>query len=143
MLATPITGWTDGREPIPVDVSGVKNVPSLIRAIKKAAGNLLPDSVKDAEFRAEIARVFVKNARAAAAQGYRVPRWVLNRLPNQRVVFPVLGIAFFAIHGIYFAVPVSTIIVAVIASIVLMTVAISAAIKAMVEEVKEKTKDRI
>lgn len=138
LLFAPGFSLADESKAIEVDVAGVSNVPSLITAIKKAAGGLLPNSVKDAEFRAEIARVFVQNARAAAEKGYRIPKWVLEKLPHHRkVVFPFLGVATFAILGVLFTVPVSTIIIAVLASMVIMSVAVSAAIKAMVNKPRQ------
>lgn len=125
-------------KPIEVNVEGVTNVKSLIRAMRTAAGGLLPDSIKDSEFRAEIARVFVKNARAAAEQGYKVPKWVLERLHLRKVVFPFLGLATFFIAGILFTVPVSTIIIAVLASMAIMTVAVTAAIGEAVKPTNKK-----
>ena len=118
--------------PIQVDVSGVKDVPSLIAAIKKSAGSLLPASVTDETFYKEFANSFVKNARAAADLGYSIPQWVLDKLPSQRkVVVPLLGVAVFMLGGVLFAVPVSTVILAVLASIFLLGAAIISAISAL------------
>lgn len=118
--------------PIQVDVSQVKDVPTLIAAIKKSAGNLLPASITDETFYKEFANSFVKNARAAADLGYAIPRWVLDKLPPQRkVVLPFLGVAMFMLGGVAFAVPVSTVIIAVLASIVLLGSAIISAIGAL------------
>ncbi len=118
--------------PIQVDVSDVKDVPSLIAAIKKSAGSLLPASIADETFYKEFANTFVKNARAAADIGYSIPKWVLEKLPPQRkVVFPALGIAVFMFSGVLFAVPVTTVIIAVLASILLLGSAILTAIGAL------------
>lgn len=118
--------------PIEVDVRDVKDVPSLIAAIRKSAGNLLPNSFKDENFYDWIAEKFVHNARAAADLGYKIPQWVLDKLPPKRnVVLPLLGVALFTYAGIAFAVPVSTLIIAVLASIVLMTMALGKAITAL------------
>jgi len=118
--------------PIQVDVSGVKDVPSLIAAIKKSAGSLLPASITDETFYREFANSFVKNARAAAELGYSIPKWVLDKLPPQRkVVLPFLGVAVFMVAGVALAVPVSTIIIAVLASIILLGSAIISALSAL------------
>lgn len=118
-------------EPIMVDVSGVTDVPSLILAIKKAAGGLLPTSIKDEIFHAEFAKIFVNNARAAYERGFHVPQWILNKLPARRVLFViplVLGVAVLMINGVSFSVAVETIFTAILASIVLMASSISNAI---------------
>jgi hypothetical protein len=117
--------------PIKVDVSGVDSVPKLIQAIKKAAGGRLPDNMPDAEFISEFARTFVQNARAAAENGFKIPQWVLDKLPTRKVVFPVLGVLIFTPYGIPLAIPVATVIYAVLGSIVLMTTAILGAISAL------------
>lgn len=115
--------------PINVDISNVKDIPSLILAIKQSAGNLIPTSIKNEDFFAEFADVFVKNARAAADHGYAIPQWILDKLPpNKKVVFPILGVAILTISGVQVAIPVATLIVAVLASIPLMMVAILSAI---------------
>ena len=111
-------------EPISVDVSDVKDVPSLIRAMKTAAGNLLPNNIKDKDFYSEFARIFVENARAAADKGYPIPKWVLDKLPQRKVIFPFLGVVTFPIWGVYYTVAVGAIVEAVIWSIVFMTVEI-------------------
>jgi hypothetical protein len=108
-------------------------VPKLIQAIKKAARGRLPDSMPDTEFISEFARTFVQNARAAAENGFKIPQWVLDKLPARKVVFPVLGVMIFTAYGIPFAIPVATVIYAVLGSIVLMTTAILAAIRALVQ----------
>lgn len=126
--------------PIEVDVSNVKDIPSLIAAIKKAGGKLLPESLKDEEFYEKFAGIFVKNARAAADLGYKIPQWVLDKLPHKKsVALPVLGVAVFAVAGVMFAVPVSTLIISVLASIVLMMYAIGAAITAIFADEPHKT----
>lgn len=117
--------------PIEVDVSGVDSVPKLIQAIKKAAAGRLPDRMPDTEFISEFARTFVENARAAAENGFKIPQWVLDKLPARKVVFPVLGVMIFTAYGIQFAIPVATVITAVLGSIALMTTAIIAAISAL------------
>jgi hypothetical protein len=117
--------------PIEVDVSGVDSVPKLIQAIKKAAAGRLPDHMPDTEFISEFARTFVENARAAAENGFKIPQWVLDKLPARKVVFPVLGVMIFTAYGIQFAIPVATVITAVLGSIALMTTAIIAAISAL------------
>ena len=123
--------------PIEVDVSGVDSVPKLIQAIKKASGGRLPDHMPDTEFISEFARVFVKNARAAAENGFKIPQWVLDKLPARKVVLlvpavmPFLGLVEFTFLGAAFTVPVAGVITAVLGSIVLMTTAIFAAINAL------------
>ena len=119
-------------EPIQVDVSKVKDIPTLIAAIKKSSGNLLPSSISNETFYKEFANFFVKNARAAADLGYAIPGWVLDKLPtHKKVVVPFLGVAVFMLGGVALAVPVSTVIIAVLASVVLMGAAIVSAISAM------------
>lgn len=115
-----------------VDVAGVTDVPSLIAAMKRQAGNLLPKHLADKEFYAEFAKVFVEHARSAADIGYQVPEWILDKLPHRKVVIPALGLAIFALGGVTFVIPVGTIIAAVIASIAVMTIALVAAIRAAV-----------
>lgn len=119
-------------KPIEIDVSGVDSVPKLIQAIKKAASGRLPDSMPDTEFISKFAHTFVQNARAAADNGFKIPHWVLDKLPARKVVFPVLGVMIIPAYGIQFAIPVSTVITAVLGSIVLMSSAIVAAISALV-----------
>lgn len=119
--------------PIEVDVSGVNSVPKLIQAIKRAAGGRLPDSMSNTEFISEFARTFVQNARAAAENGFKIPQWVLDKLPARKVGFPVLGVMIFTAYGISLAIPVATVITAVLGSFVLMTTAIFAAISALVQ----------
>lgn len=131
LLLMPSAVLSKEPEAITVDVSGVTDVPSLILAIKKAAGNLLPASIKDEVFHAELAKIFVENAHAAAEHGFHIPQWILDKLPNRKVFFViplVLGVAVLMINGVPFRVAVKTIISAVLASIVLMATAISAAI---------------
>jgi hypothetical protein len=115
-------------DPIKVDVSGVTDVPSLITAIKKAAGNLLPASISDDVFYREFAKTFVDNARSAYENGFQVPQWILDKLPRRNAVLPLLalGVVILMISGVPFLVAVGIVISAVIASIVLMAAAISA-----------------
>lgn len=132
LLLMPCAAHAQKMEPIPVDVSGVTDVPSLIRAIRKAAGGLLPASIKDEVFHAEFAKVFVKNARAAAEHGLRIPQWVLDKLPARKAfVFIPLAAAVIVlmINGVPFSVAVETIITAVLASIVLMASSVTNAIR--------------
>lgn len=119
-------------KPIEVDVSGVDSVPKLIQAIKKAAGGRHPDSMPDTEFISQFARTFVQNARAAAENGFKIPQWVLDKLPARKVGFPILGVMIFTAYGIPFAIPVATVITAVLGSFALMTTAILAAFSALV-----------
>lgn len=132
-LVLPISANAAPSAPIQVDVTGVTDVPSLIAAIKRAAGGLLPAKMPDKEFYKHFAKVFIENARSAADSGYQVPDWILDRLPQRKVVLPVLGIAIFTLYGIQFAVPVATIVAAVLASIGLMTLALGAALSAAVQ----------
>lgn len=132
-LVLPIAASAAPGAPIHVDVAGVTDVPSLIAAIKRAAGSLLPTKMPDKEFYPHFAKVFVENARSASDVGYLVPDWILDRLPQRKVVFPLLGIAIFTLYGIQFAVPVATIVTAVLASIGLMTLALVAALRAAVQ----------
>jgi len=115
-------------KPIEVDVSGVDSVPKLIQAIKNAARGRLPATMPDTEFIGQFARTFVKNARAAADNGFKIPQWVLDKLPARKVAFPALGVMIFTAYGIEFVIPTSTVIIAVLGSIVLMTTAILSAI---------------
>ena len=131
-IAFPLVASAASPSPIEVDVSNVKDVPSLIAAIRRAGGNLLPKSLPDKEFYIAFAKVFVANARAAADHGFQIPEWVLERLPKRKVIFPVLGIAIFTIYGITFAVPVATIMAAVLASFAIMVTAVVAALHAAV-----------
>ena len=134
LLLMPCAAHAQKIEPIPVDVSGVTDVPSLIRAIQKAAGSLLPASIKDEVFHAGFAKAFVENARTAAERGFRIPQWVLDKLPNRKVAFViplVLGVVILMINGVPFSVAVETIITAVLASIVLMASSISDAIRSV------------
>ena len=132
-LLLPITASAAPSVPIHVDVTGVTDVPSLIAAIKRSAGSLLPAKMPDKDFYNHLAKIFIQNARSAADLGYQVPDWILDRLPQRKVVFPVLGIAIFTLYGIQFAVPVSTIMAAVLASIGLMTLALGAALSSAVQ----------
>ena len=116
---------------VEVDVTGVDSIPKLIEAIKKAGKGRLPNSIPDSTFISEFARVFVENARAAAEQGFKIPEWVLDKLPAQKVVFPALGIMMFTAYGINFIIPVGTVIAATLGSIAIMGLAILAAISAM------------
>lgn len=124
---------TQPSKPIEVDVSGVDSVPKLIQAIKKAARGRLPESMPDKEFISQFARTFVQNARAAADNGFRIPQWVLDKLPARKAAFPLLGVMFFTAYGVQFAIPVSTVITATLGSIAIMTTAIVAAISALVK----------
>lgn len=134
LLLMPCAAYAQKTKPIPVDVAGVTDVPSLIRAIRKAAGGLLPASIKDEVFQAEFAKVFVNNARAAAERGYRIPQWVLDKLPARKafVFIPfAAAVIVLMINGVPFSVAVETVITAVLASIVLMASSIMDAIRAV------------
>ncbi len=121
-------------KPIAVDVTGIDSVPKLIQAIKRAANGKLPASMPDTDFILEFARTFVQNARAAAENGFKIPQWVLDKLPARKVALvPFLGVMIFTAYGIKFVIPVAAVIVAVLGSIALMTTAIVAAISAMVQ----------
>lgn len=143
-LVTPVLLFTAcvgrGATPLPiqVDVAGVTDVPGLIRAIRKSAGKSIPDSVRDEEFHAALAKVFVQNARSAVAQGYRVPDSLLSEIPSSGTsgFLPVLGVAIFTIYNVTFMVPVATIIAAVLASLTIMMAALYAAIRALVRPTK-------
>ncbi len=125
---------TEPKKPtsIEVDVTGVDSVPKLIDAVKKAGGRWLPNSIPDADFIKEFARTFVMNARTAAENGFKIPAWVLEKLPARKVVLPILGVMIFTAYGIEFILPVATVVTAVLGSIALMTTAVLAAISAMV-----------
>lgn len=116
-------------EPIKVNTTDVKDIPSLIAAIKHACGTKLPQHIDSEDLYKQFADIFVKNARAAADRGYPIPQWVLDKLPPERkVTFPILGVAILTIAGIEVAIPVATIILASLASIPLMMVSLLAAI---------------
>lgn len=105
--------------PIPVDVTGVKSVHDLIAAIKKAAGPLIPSSVKMEDFFRGIAATFVEYAHAAAGAGYPVPKWVLEALPMRKTVAPPIFVVMI-LFGVKFLVPLSTIVETVLFSITAM-----------------------
>lgn len=92
----------------------------------------------DSDFISEFARVFVENARAAAEQGFKIPQWVLDKLPTRKVVLPALGIMIFTAYGIKFIIPVGAVIAATLGSIGMMGVAILAAINTLFNN-KSKT----
>lgn len=123
--------------PIELDVSKIKDIPSLIAEMKSAAGSAWPNGFKNEDLYPKLAEIFVKNAKAAYEQGYKIPQWVLDRLPQQKKVvlavaaLPLLGVAEFSVGAVAFTVPVSTIITAIIASIVVMTGSIIMAIKSV------------
>lgn len=118
------------RTPIPVEVSNVTDVPSLIASIKKAGGRSVSNSIRDEDFFDELARVFVDNVHAAAENGYPIPRWILDQLPRRRVVVPILGYVVLTLWGTQFIIPTATVITAVLGSITLMTTAVFQAIRA-------------
>ena len=124
--------------PIPVDVSDVRDVPSLIRAMRKAAGSALPTTLKDEEFHSAFAQIFVQYAHAAADNGYLVPRWVLDRLPMRKVAAPALGFITFPVWGTYFSLSIEAIVKAVLASMALMAALIYIAMNSS-EPVARKT----
>ena len=122
-------------EPIQVDVSNVKDVPSLIAAIKKAGINVLPKDIPNEIFYKEFAAKFVENAKNAVSRGYKIPEWVLDRLPLEGKVFvPAFGMVVFTLFGALFIMPLDIIFIAVLGSIVLMSTMISSEI----DEVKTK-----
>ncbi|MEN9493700.1 MAG: hypothetical protein RJA63_4149 [Pseudomonadota bacterium] len=118
---------------IAVDVFGVDTVPKLIDAIKRAGGKWLQDSIPDTEFIKAFAHTFVQNAWAAAENGFKIPQWVLDKLPARKVVFPILGVMVITLFGIEFLIPVATVITAVLGSMALMATAILAAIGALLK----------
>lgn len=116
-------------EPVKVNTTDVKDIPSLIAAIKQACGSLLPENISTEDLYKQFAGIFVNNARAAADSGYPIPQWILDKLPpNRKVGFPLLGVAILTIAGIEVAIPVATIILASLASIPLMIASLLAAI---------------
>ena len=122
-------------EAIRVDVTGVKDVPSLIAAIKVAGANVLPKNLPVEAFYKEFAKQFVKNATAAVDRGFKIPNWVLDRLPPERkVLLPAFGLVAFTIGGALFVMPLDVIFIAVLASLTLMTVAIYGAITSLLDE---------
>ncbi len=118
-LASCATEPTPPPPPIRVDTAGVKSVPDLIEAIKKAAGPLLPSSLKMDDFFRIIAESFVESAHAAADAGYPIPKWVLNALPARKVAAPIFVVL--VILGVKFLVPLSVIAETVLYSIAAMT----------------------
>jgi hypothetical protein len=118
-------------KPIELDTSTVTNIPSLIAAIRKAAGNRIPTHYSDSDFHKELAQVFVEYAHAAADNGYPIPDWVLQKIPRRKVgvLFPSFIIMVF--FGVPIKIAVAVIFMAVIASVALMTVAILSAIAAL------------
>jgi hypothetical protein len=125
------------KEPILVNTTNVKDIPSLISAIKQAGGHMIPDNFSVEELYKQFADTFVKNARAAADNGYPIPEWILDRLPpSRKVTFPILGVAILTIAGIEVAIPVATIIIATLASIPLLMVSLLSAIGNVVTPTK-------
>ena len=124
--------------PIRVDTIGVKSVPDLISAIKKAAGPLLPSSVTMDDFFRSIAESFVESAHAAADAGYPIPKWILDALPARKVAAPIFVVL--VIFGIKFLVPLSVIAETVLYSLAAMTAFIWLAIGSDKAERNGKTK---
>jgi hypothetical protein len=118
-----------------VDVSGVDSMPKLIEAVNNAARPWGSEVIPDSRLIAECARTFVTNAHAAVEQGYKIPQWVLDRIPARRVAVPVLGMMMFSAYGITFLIPVATVIVATLGSLALMTTAIIAATRELISAV--------
>ena len=126
--------------PIRVDTTGVKSVPDLISAIKKAAGPLLPSSVTMNDFFQSIAESFVESAHAAADAGYPIPKWVLDALPARKVAAPIFVVL--VIFGIKFLVPLSVIAETVLYSIAAMTAFIWLAIGSDKEKAERDKKTK-
>lgn len=124
--------------PIEVDVSGVTDVPSLIAAIKYAGRNYLPKNLKDEDFFDEIAKAFVEYAHAAADNGYPIPQWVLDKIPQRKTAasFLLATLVLWA-FGVPFVLAVKIVVIAVLASIGLMTAAILGAIYLIYEASKQ------
>lgn len=115
--------------PIEIKADGIKDVAGLIAAMKSAAGSRLPAKASDESFFRAFALAFVEHAREAADKyNIPVPQWVLDRLPERKVMLPViaavpaLGMVAFELLGISFVIPIGTIFVAVLGSLALMTV---------------------
>lgn len=122
-------------EAIKVDVSKVKDVPSLIAAIKKAGAHVLPKDIPDEVFYKEFAKTFVENAKSAVKRGYKIPEWILNKLPlDDKVVVPAFGMVAFTLAGALFVLPLDVIFIAVLGSILLM----SALVDNAIDDVKQK-----
>jgi hypothetical protein len=121
--------------PIKVDVSKVKDVPSLIAAIRKAGAHVLPKDIPDEVFYKEFATKFVENAKSAVKRGYKIPDWILDKLPLEEKVFiPPFGMVAFTLAGALFVLPLDVIFIAVLGSIILMSTLIDDAI----DDVKHK-----
>lgn len=136
LLIAPVVGCSSQPQKptsVEVDVSGVDTVPKLIEAIKKAGGPWRADTTPDTHFIKEFARTFVQNARAAAQKGFKIPQWVLDKLPARKVAFPVLGLMIFNAYGINFVIPVGTVVTAVLGSFALMTTAVIAAVREILQ----------
>lgn len=127
-------------KPISVDVSNVKDVPSLIAAIKKAGKNVIPRDLADEVFYKEFAEKFIANARAAIDRGFKIPDWIVEKLPGQRKVGLVgWGLVAFTFGGAMFVLPIEIIFIAVLGSIFVMSSALSTAL----EDENKKYKPRI
>lgn len=113
-------------EPIAVDTTGVNDVKDLIRAIKRAGGELLPQSASDDSFLVAISKSFIDNARSAADEhGIPIPSWILDRLPSKRVSWDkpdkTDAVVFITILGVAFVLPKLFLFTVVLASILMMT----------------------
>lgn len=95
-------------------------------------------------FYKEFAKQFVQNAKAAVDRGFKIPDWVLDRLPLERKVFiPPWGMVAFTAGGALFLLPLDVIFIAVLGSIALMAITISNVIDDEAEQVKKKYRPRI
>lgn len=127
-------------KPITVDVSNVKDVPGLIAAIKKAGKNVIPKDLPDEIFYKEFAEKFIANARTAIDRGFKIPDWIVDKLPGQRKVGLVgWGLVAFTFGGAMFVLPLEIIFIAVLGSIFVMSTALSTAL----EDENKKYKPRI
>ena len=101
----------------------------LINVIKKKGGAALsaatPKSITD-----DLARAFVDYAWLAVDNGYPVPASIVRRLPPRKAAFPALGLMFFTVGSVAFAIPVATFFTAALAALAvsgsLLLVAVSA-----------------
>jgi len=110
-------------EPIVVDTTGVKDIRDLIRAIKAAGGNLLPQSNSDDYILVAMAKSFIENARDAAERyGVQIPSWIIERLPNRKVAWDKTeAVVFITILGVVFVLPQLLFFTVLLGSILLMT----------------------
>jgi hypothetical protein len=114
-----------------IEATDVKtgDLDDLIRVIKKKGGAPLSTATVPS-ITNDLARAFVDYAWVAVDKGYPIPAAIVRRLPPRKAVFPALGLMFFTVGSVAFAIPVATFFMAALAAVVvsgsLLLVAVSA-----------------